>query len=62
MPVIAVHVLSPTIVQKKLISNSHCYLTKGDNDVKRSQIVKELIEKFGEKNPDVSTFYKTKKY
>ena len=29
--------------------------------VDRSEIVKKLIEKFGEKNPDVSTFYKATK-
>jgi len=32
--------------------------TQENKGVDRSEIVKELIEKFGENNPDVSTFYK----
>ncbi len=32
--------------------------TQEDKGIERSEIVKKLIERFGEKNPDVSTFYK----
>ena len=32
--------------------------TQEGENTNRSEIVKELVEKFGEKNPDVSTFYK----
>lgn len=32
--------------------------TQENKGVNRAEIVKKLIEKFGEKNPDVSTFYK----
>ncbi len=35
--------------------------TQEEKGVDRSEIVKKLIERFGEKNPDVSTFYKTTK-
>ncbi len=32
--------------------------TKEDKGVERAEIVKELLSKFGESNPDVNTFYK----
>ena len=35
--------------------------TQEDQGVDRSEIVKKLIERFGERNPDVSTFYKATK-
>ena len=35
--------------------------TQEDRGIDRSKIVKKLIEKFGETNPDVSTFYKATK-
>jgi len=35
--------------------------TQESRGIERSEIVKELLQKFGEKNPDVSTFYKAKK-
>ena len=35
--------------------------TQEDRGTARSEIVRELTDKFGEKNPDVSTFYKAKK-
>jgi len=36
--------------------------TQEKRSAERSEIIKELVGKFGEKNPDVSTFYKMKEY